>query len=232
MYGASMIDLQRLRQEPELVIGLLKKKDPSFDGIKLYELDEQVRKIRTEVEELRNKKNELAEQGKKGLTPELREQSKEVGAHLKEKEHILEIVLADFKKLYLHCPNIIMDSVPEGNKEENLVVKTHGEKPSFTFTPKNHVELGEKNKWFDFEAASRMAASNFALYKGDAVKIVYRLMLFMLNNAIKHGYSPVLPPYLINEKTLEGAGNFPRFQEEAYAVTKIDSFSPQLPKLT
>lgn len=213
-----MIDLVRLRQDPESVIALIRKKDPSFDGARLYNLDEEVRRLKTEVDTLRNQKNELARQGQKGITPELREQSKQLGEALKVREESLIKAEKEFKELYLRCPNIIVESVPEGNKESNLVVKQWGEKPSFAFAPKNHVELGAQHGWFDFEAAARMTGSNFALYKGQAVILIYKLMLFMLNNNIKHGFEPVLPPYLVNEKTLEGAGNFPRFKDEVYTI--------------
>lgn len=219
-----MIDLSRLRQDPKLILSLLKKKDPSFDGERLYTLDEEVRKIKTEVDDLRAQKNELARAGQKGITPELREQSKKLSEKLKEREETLQVLEKEFKHLYLLCPNIILESVPEGTKEENLVVKEWGDKPTFSFAPKNHVELGEKLGWFDFEAGARMAHSNFVLYKGDAVVLIYKLMLFMLTNNMKHGYFPVLPPYLVNEKALEGAGNFPRFKEEVYAIPADDLY--------
>lgn len=213
-----MIDLQRLRQDPRNTIDLLKKKDPSFNGERLFELDEVVRKLKTEVDMLRTQKNELARQGQKGITPELREQSKELSEQLKAQEEALARSEKEFMELYLFCPNIIVESVPEGNKEQNLVVKEWGEKPSFTFTPKHHADLAALHGWFDFEAAARMTGTNFALYKGDAVLLVYKLMFFMLNNNIQHGFQPILPPYLVNEKALVGAGNFPRFRDEMYAI--------------
>lgn len=213
-----MIDLTRLRQDPQTIVALIKKKDPAFDGMRLYTLDEEVRKLKTEVDTLRHQKNELAKQAQTGVTPELRERSKHISEELKKLDEELQKREKEFKQLYLYCPNIILDSVPEGGKEQNLVVKQWGEKPSFAFTPKNHVELGDLHGWFDFEAAVRMTGSNFALYKGAAVTLVYKLMLFMLQNNYKHGYLPVLPSYLVNEKALEGAGNFPRFKEEVYSI--------------
>ena len=219
-----MIDLHCLRQDPKGVVALLKKKDPSFDAQRLVVLDEEVRKLKIEVDELRAQKNELARQAKGGVTSELREESKRLGELLKEKEERLMRTEHSFKELYLYCPNIIMDSVPEGTQEQNEVVKVYGEKPTFSFEPKNHVELGEINQWFDFEAAAKMAGSNFALYKGDAVRLIYKLMLFMFNNSLEHGYYPILPPYLVNDKTLEGSGNFPRFKDDVYAIEKDDLY--------
>ena len=219
-----MIDLHRLRTDSETVLELLKKKDPSFDGKKLLELDKQVRDLKIEVDDLRREKNELAKMGQKGVTDELREKAKTLGKNLKEKEAELHKKDEEFTYLYLRCPNIIMDSVPEGTEEQNEVVKTYGEKPTFSFTPKNHVELGQINGWFDFEAAAKMSGSHFALYTGDAVMVVYKLMLYMLMHNTKQGYTQILPPFLVNEQALQGAGNFPRFKEEAYKVVDEDLY--------
>ena len=212
-----MIDLHRLRTDPR-VLELLRKKDPSFDAQRLFELDAEFRKAKMDVDELRARKNELAKQGPGGITPELRERSKSLSDELKHRETHLESVKKEFEELYLWCPNIIMDSVPEGTKDQNLAVREWSEKPSFTFEPKHHVELGEHNGWFDFEAAVRMTGSNFALYTNEAVTVIYKLLMFMYTTNLAHGFKPVLPPFLVNEKALEGSGNFPRFKDEVYAV--------------
>lgn len=213
-----MIDLALLREQPEHVIELLNKKEPSFDAKRLYELDKEVRALRANVEELRHKKNSLANQGKSGVTEELRAQSIEIGKALKEKEEALTLTEKKFKELYLSCPNIPIETLPEGGKEANQVVKIVGVKPTFDFPIKNHVELGEKLNWFDFKAAAMIAGSNFALYKGDAVKMLYALTMLMLRNNMKHGYNMILPSVLVNEKSLEVASNFPKFREQVYAV--------------
>lgn len=218
--GVTMIDLGLLREQPEKVIGLIKRKDPSYDAQKLYDWDIKLRALRQEVEELRRKKNELANQAKSGITDEIRGQSIQLGKELKSKESELEQLEADFKALYLFCPNIPEDSIPLGGKEANKVVKTWGQKKELNFPVRNHVELGTALGWLDFDAATRMTASNFALYKGDAVKIMYALTMMMLKNNIKHGFEPILPPYLVNEQSLTVASNFPKFKDQVYAVTE------------
>jgi len=215
-----MIDLGFLREHPEVTVALLKKKDPSFDAQALLDLDSKVRKVRHEVEELRHTKNELAQQGKAGVTPALREQSKEVSKTLKEKTTQLQELEPQFKQLYLLCPNILHDMVPEGTEKNNVVVKEVGSKPTFSFPIKNHLELGVQLGWLDFESAALMAGHNFALYKGQAVKLMYALTMFMLKNNMEHGFEPVLPPYLVNEKSLVVAGNFPKFKEQVYAISE------------
>lgn len=214
-----MIDLVLLRDNPELVFERVKRKDPQFSIEKLYALDKEVRSLGSSVEALRAEKNDLAKQGKAGVTEALKERSRDISAQLKGKEEQLTVLAEEFKALYLRCPNILSDDVQAGNKESNKVVKTVGKQPVYSFPLKNHVELGEALGWFDFEAAARMSGSNFALYKGDAVRLMYSLMIFMFNNNLKHGYSPVLPPYLVTEKSLEGASNFPKFKDDVYSVT-------------
>lgn len=213
-----MIDLELLRSNPQEVLARIAKKDPFFDGEKLRVLDQQVRQLTNYVEQLRHEKNQLADQGKQGITPELREQSRILTQTLKDKEHELQELTCVFKDIYLRCPNLILDDVPAGTKQDNKVIKVVGTKPEFNFALKNHVELGLLNGWFDFEAAARMTGSNFVVYKNKGVEVVYALMLFMLQNNMRHGYSPVLPPYLVNCKTLEGASTFPRFQDEVYKL--------------
>ncbi len=215
-----MIDLEQLRKHPEQIIARLHAKDPSFDGQLLYDLDIQLRDTRHTVEQLRNKKNELSKTARSGITPELREQSKEIGSQLKEQETDLEAIDKKFNELYLACPNIPDSDVPIGDKTKNKVVKEVGAQPSFSFPIKHHLDLAQNLDWLDFTTAAKLAGSNFALYKADAVKMVYALGMFMLKNNIAHGYEPVLPSVLVNEKSLQVAGNFPKFKDQVYAIAE------------
>ena len=212
-----MIDLALLRDQSHRIIELLTQKDPSFNAQLLLDLDAQVRKLKTEIEVLRQKKNELAKQGQSGISPEIRQQSIELGSQLKEKESEFAELEKQFAQLYLSCPNIPEADLPQGGKESNKVIKTWGQKPEFTFPIKNHVDLGQTLGWFDFAAATRMASSNFAFYKNDAVKMLYSLTMLMLKNNIKHGFTPMLPSALVNAKSLEVASNFPKFKDQVYA---------------
>lgn len=213
-----MIDLALLREYPDVVIALLKKKDPSYDTQALFDLDEQLRLLRQDVERLRCQRNELAAQGQAGVTLELREQSKTIGAALKEQGKKLEELEVQFQQLYLRCPNIPEKDLPAGNKESNVVHKVVGEQPKFSFPVKNHVELGEALGWFDFQAAAAMTGSNFALYRGDAVRMLYALTMMMFKNNMDHGYEPIIPPYLVTEESLTVASNFPKFKDQVYSI--------------
>ena len=215
-----MIDLAFLRENQELCTHLLLKKDPHFSIERLIELDLLLRAKKVAVEELRTEKNSFAKQAQSGITQEIREKSSALTQKIGAAEKELELLEKDFKDLYLTCPNIPFADLPSGNKESNTVIKIVGEKPEFNFTPLHHVDLGNALGWFDFAAATRMTGSNFALYKGDAVLLMYALTQLMLKNNMEHGFSPILPPYLVNEKSLEGTGNFPKFKDQVYNVTE------------
>jgi seryl-tRNA synthetase len=213
-----MIDLEFLRSSPAQAIALLAQKDPHFDTAKLIALDQRVRAVRAQTEHLRKQKNEYAKQGATQLTAELREQSQQISKQLAQEEQTLESIEKEFKLLYLSCPNIPEADLPHGGKEANKVVKVVGEKPTFTFPVKNHLELGTALGWLDFEVATKIAGSNFAFYKKDSAALVYALAMMMLKNNVEHGYEVVVPPALVNEKSLEVASNFPKFREQVYAV--------------
>jgi seryl-tRNA synthetase len=219
-----MIDLALLRENPAKIIELLRLKEPSFDAQKLFDLDVQVRKTRLDIEALRQRKNELAQQGKSGITDALRQESIEVSKKLKECEAVCETIEPEFKRLYLSCPNVPFADIPQGGKESNKVIKTFGKKPEFNFPVKNHLELGTQLGWLDFEAATVMTGSNFALYKNDGVKLMYALTMFMLKHNLKHGFDLVMPPYMVNEQSLIVASNLPKFRDQVYAVTEDKLF--------
>ncbi len=215
-----MIDLGFVRQHTEQFKQAVLKKDPTFQVDLFLELEKKYSTLKREIEFLRSEKNRLAKNAQRGVTPELRLESQNISHDLKDKEALFLEVEKEFNSLYLHCPNLPADDIPAGNKESNEIVKTIGSQPTFTFEPKNHVELGKHLGWFDFEAAARMTGSNFALYKGDAVRMLYSLTMMMLNNNLAHGYSPVLPPALVTEQSLINASNFPRFQDNVYQVAE------------
>jgi seryl-tRNA synthetase len=219
-----MVDLNLLRENPEIFSIVVRKKDPHFDVEQLIALDKKLRSIRSEVENLRSQKNELAKKGREGITPELRAQSMAISDALKHQENALIDVEKAFEQLYLMCPNFAHDSVPVGTVENNVIDRYHGTKPVYNFGLKNHVELGEKLGWFDFETATKLTGTNFALYKGNGVALLYSLAMFMLKHNNKHGFNFVLPSVLLNEKSLEVTGNFPRFKDQAFAVPADDLF--------
>lgn len=213
-----MIDLWLLRNKKEETIQALKKKDPAFDVALLCALDEQVRQLRLTIDDLRQKKNQLAQEAKSGVTEIVRARSIEIGKTLKEEEQALIKLEERFNQIYLTAPNIPDADLPAGGKESNRVIKSWGKIPNFDCIVKNHLELGQQLNWIDCAMAGRITGSNFIFYKGEAVKLIYALGMFMLKNNIKHGFQPMLPPLLVNEQALELSGNFPKFRDQVYSI--------------
>lgn len=213
-----MIDLVALRENQKVIRPLIALKDPSFPTDKLIELDAQVRELRMAIESLRQQKNVLAKQAQGGVTDEVRAASIKVSKELKEKEVLFEKIHAEFQAIYLACPNVPAPDLPKGGKSANKVVRTIGEKPVFSFSVKNHLDLATAQGWLDFETASTIAGSSVALYKGDAVRLLYGLTMMMLKNNIEHGFTPFLPSVLVNERSLTVSSNFPKFRDEVFAI--------------
>lgn len=219
-----MIDLEKLRTAPEETLALLKRKDPAFDGALLLDMDIRLRSLKTDVENLRKQKNDLAREGKTGVTQELKDRSISISKQLKVQEIELEALKEQFEALYLTCPNIPFEDIPLGGKSSNKVVRMYGEKKTYSFQVKNHVQLGEELGWFDFRSGGIITGSNFPFYQKDAVKLIYSLASFMLKNNIKHGFEPMLPAALVNATSLQVSGVFPKFREQVYHVTADDLY--------
>lgn len=213
-----MIDLNLLREHTEQTKDLIMRKEPSFNVDGLIKLDHDARSIRAEVEAVRQEKNTLAAQGAQGITQELREKAQHLGKALKEKEDALKKIEEELKALWLACPNLPNADLPLGNKEANKPVRHHGEKQAFSFQPKHHLDLNQKNRWFDLEAAATLSGALFVLYLEQGAKAMYALTRMMLRNNAKHGFKPVIPPVLIGEKAMYNSGNLPKFAGDYYSL--------------
>jgi seryl-tRNA synthetase len=215
-----MIDLHILRKEPDKIKKQILKKEPTFNVDKLITLDEQVREITAQIEDLRKKRNEISRQREQGVTSEEREESIKIGKQIKTKEKELETKIHDFNAIALSCPNIVQDDVPLGDKENNKVVTEVGSKQKFDFEPKNHLELNEKNGWFDLKSATKMSGANFVIYKSAGTKVLYALTNLMIKNNVKYGFEPIMLPYLVNEQVLVNSGNLPKFKDDFYEINE------------
>ena len=122
-------------------------------------------------------------------------------------------------------PNLTRDEVPTGKSEEdNVTVKTWGEKPQFDFEPKPHWELGEQLGILDLERAAKLSGARFAVYMGAGARLERALISFMLDiHTQKHGYTEVLPPFMVNSKSLFGTGQLPKFAEDLFRCSDADA---------
>lgn len=215
-----MLDIQFIRENPELVQEKSKQKGYDVDIPKLLELDKQRRNDLSAVEALRQQRNVNADQIKQsqGKPPvALIEHGKVLKANLNEIEGRLEKTEQEFLDLLKKVPNMPLDDVPVGaSEDENQVAKTVGEPPKFGFTPKTHAEIAEARGWLDKERAAKVTGSRFAYLKGDLVKLQFAIVQFVISRLTDEAFIrevaqqndlqvstkpfvPVLPPLMLRE---------------------------------
>ena len=228
-----MIDIKLIRKEPEKVKELLARRDPVYaERIdELLTVDRERRTLLTEMEQLKAKRNKLSKEigklfkeGNREEALKIKAEVEEISEKAKQLERDLKDVEERFQKLILSIPNIPHPSVPVGEDEnDNVVVRYWGEKPRFDFEPAPHWEIGEKLGILDFERATKLAGSRFVVYRKWGAKLERALINFMLDlHTQEHGYEEVIPPFLVNTKTMTGTGQLPKFEEDLYKIENED----------
>jgi seryl-tRNA synthetase len=178
-----MIDIQFVRDNPELVTQKSKQKGYEVDIKRLLELDTERRTRMTQAEELRRRRNEQAAELKQGRPSE---EQIATGRQLKEElaklEQELDGIEGEYIALLKAVPNMPLDDVPVGaSEDENVVVKQVGQAPQFDFEPKNHAQIAEAKGWLDKERAAKVVGSRFAYLRGDLVKLHYAMINYAMN---------------------------------------------------
>lgn len=223
-----MIDVKRLRQDPEGSRALLARRlDPATDALldRIVALDRNRRELLVRAESLKAERNAASEEvarlkkAKEDAT-ELLARLKASGEEVKALDAELRAVDEALDAELLSVPNFLHESVPDGPAEKNVVVRSWGTVPSFDFAPKPHWELGESLGILDLPAGAKVAGSGFPLMKGQGAKLVRALANFMLDlHTTEHGYTEVAPPYLVNAASARGTGQLPKFADELYTIT-------------
>ncbi|MCU0276227.1 MAG: serine--tRNA ligase [Acidobacteria bacterium] len=220
-----MLDTHFVRNNLELVKKKVEAKGVPFAEDRFSAMDLLRRQLLARSEELKGRKNKLAKETgflKKSGAPtrEMELQSIELSKQIADGEKDLTALEAEFQDFLLSIPNLFHDSVPVGHDAgANEVVREWGEKPRFDFVPKPHWELGETAGSLDFARAAKVSGSRFAVYFDNLAKLERVLLQFMLDvHTGEHGYREVLPPFLVNEASLVGTGNLPKFKADLFKV--------------
>ena len=226
-----MIDINLLREDSKTIAGSLK--DRGFDlDIKQYESLEKDRKvIQVKTQELQEQRNQFSknigiEKGKGNDASDLMSQVNIISDTLKELEGQLTTIQISLNQFLLNIPNIPHESVPNGNSEkDNVVVKEYGKPQNFSFKIKDHVDVG-LNHGLDFELGSKISGARFAVMKGNIARLHRAIGQMMLDVQIQeHGYEECYTPYLVNEESLIGTGQLPKFSEDLFKTSKGDDDS-------
>jgi len=224
-----MIDPKLIRHETQIVLDSLSKRKNDFELDDYLLAEEASRKIQTEVENLRSTKNKLT---KKIGSSQLDEKAKgkivdevhEINDSLKDSEAKLEGLSVEVRDLSLQLPNILHESVPEGDDEnDNVVIRERGEIREFNFEPKDHTQLGEESGRIDFQSASKISGSRFAVIIDRYAQLHRSLIHFMLDVQTNvNGYTEYYVPSIIRSECLEGTGQLPKFAEDQYKIENDD----------
>ncbi|MDR0827720.1 MAG: serine--tRNA ligase [Desulfovibrio sp.] len=224
-----MLDIKVLQHEPERVRKALEARGARIDMAEFAALDEQRRVLIARSEELRRERNAVS--ARVGALKRKGEDATEiiarvgsVNAGIKDLEGELDLVQERLHDWILRLPNIPHASVPVGRDEnDNPEFSRFGVAPVFAFPPKEHWELGEVLGGLDFERGAKLSGSRFVLYKGWAARLERALANFFLDVHIQeHGYTEMLPPLMVNSKTMTGTGNLPKFAEDLFRIADSD----------
>lgn len=220
-----MIDVKRIVEDKKNIgKALLKrmdKKELDLDSIeKLYN---QRKKLQTEYDTKRAEQNsynqKMANVEKDGVEfTKLLEELKKKSEQIKGIEEELKTVEAGLKERLDVLPNIPQEDVQEGGKEKNEVIKEVGEKPIFTYSIKDHVQLGKDLDIFDFDRATKISGNNFSMYKGLGARLEWALINYFIESHLEDGYEMIIPPNLVVEDSAYVAGQLPKFKEDVYWV--------------
>ncbi len=218
-----MLDIQRIRNNPEEVRLALQKRLYEVDFTELLSWDQQRRSIISQSEELKAKKNKVSAQIpvliKQGtdVNP-LKAEMKEISDRIKVMDDELKTVEAKINDFLAVLPNIPADDVIAGGKENNKVIRTFGEKPEFNFEPKNHVDLVTSLGLIDYERGAKIGGNGFWVYTGDGALLEWALLNYFIEEHLKDGYQFMLPPHILTYQCGYTAGQFPKFADDVFKI--------------
>ena len=226
-----MIDINLLREDSKEVAKLLKQRGFDLDILKYESLEKDRKVIQVKAQELQGQRNQFSknigiEKGKGNDASDLMTQVNIIAETLKELESQLVIIQLALTQFLLDIPNIPHDSVPNGiTEKENKVVKEYGEPRNFNFEVKDHVDVGV-NHGLDFELGSKLSGARFVCMKGNMARLHRAIGQMMLDvQTQEHGYEECYTPYLVNEESLIGTGQLPKFSEDLFKTSKGDEDS-------
>ncbi len=225
-----MLDLKLIRSDPERVKAALARRGAAAQVDELLALDARRRELLPRIEGAQAERKTISKQiGEAKQRGE--EASEQMAAVAELKQAIdsgkaeLEQVDADLQRVATALPNLPDPDAPEGMTEEDAVVlREEGERPSFDFEPRDHLEIGSELDLIDMEAGARVSGSRFAYLKGDLVLLELALVRFALDLVREEGHEPVVPPVLVREEALVGTGFLPGDRDQIYEVPKDELF--------
>lgn len=228
-----MIDKNIIRENIKILQDALKNRNISNIDINLiYDLDQKVKNLTFKIDELNKQRNDLSKEIQtyiKSNDSTKVEQIKNNVSNIKKEIDTLtenQSILTDqLEQMLLMIPNIPDKSVPIGKDEnDNVEIKKYGEPTKFDFEPLAHWDLAVKNNLVDFERATKITGSRFVIYKNNGSKLIRALQAFTLDYHAKNNYTEFSMPVIVNEKSLYGTGNLPKFKEDLFKIENTNYY--------
>lgn len=226
-----MLDIKKIRVNADEVREGLKKRGITGVVEKIQGIDEKRRELIVKTEGLKAKRNEVSKQ-----IPKLKKEGKDVSETLAEMKKVAEDIKAidadlavldkELESILLATPNLPHEDVPIGDSDEdNIEMRKWGEPRSFAFEPQAHWDIGTGLGILDFETAGKVTGARFTFYKGLGSRLERSLISFMIDtHTLESGYEEVFPPFMVNRGSMQGTGQLPKFEEDAFSVNNTDYF--------
>jgi seryl-tRNA synthetase len=223
-----MLDIRLIRKDRAAIEAKLKTKDPQIDLSRVCELDHQIRECKTKVESLKAKRNEYSQK-----IGELKRKGQDVSALMAEVansaeeihqlDHQTKRLEEEFIQELARLPNLPMDDIKVSqDPKDNVVIKEVGQKPTFSFPFKNHVELNERLHLFDFKRGAKISGAGWPVYRDMGARLEWALLQYMIEIHIKNGFKQCIPPLLVRPDIMFGSGQLPKFDSQLFKINDPD----------
>lgn len=226
-----MLDIKKIVEEKEIIKEKVVSKGCAPELVdRACELDEKRRTLTYNVEALKMKKNtvskEIPKLKKEGKDVEpIFEEMKNLNDEIKKIDDELSQISEELKTILLKIPNAPADVVPVGKDDsENKEMRKWGEPRKFDFEHKAHWDIGEDLDILDFKRGAKISGARFTVYKGLGAKLERAVINFFLSTHTEHGYTEIMPPYIVNRASMTGTGQLPKFEEDAFNLRNNDTF--------
>ena len=225
-----MLDIKQIRADKDAIEKKLRTKDSTVDLSLILKLDEEIRKSKTKVEQLKAKRNTHSKQigslkkaGKYEEAEKIKTEVAQFAEEIHTLDHFIQTSEKEFFKELACCPNLPMEDVKVSDDiSDNVILKEIGEKKEFTFPFKNHLELNEKLQLFDFQRGAKISGTGWPIYKGLGARLEWALINYMLSVHIKNGFTQWIPPLLVRENTVFASSQLPKFENQQFKIKDDD----------
>lgn len=225
-----MLDIRRIRQNPQELAEAMARRHKPMDVAQFLQADEQRRGLLTQVEQLKNQRNEeskrIAIMKRNGESPQpIMDAMRQVGERIAEFDAQVAAIDAELEAFLLTIPNIPQEDVPEGEDERgNQEQRRWGDPRAFAWEPKPHWDIGTDLKILDFETAAKVTGARFTFYRGLGARLERSIINFFMDTHASRGYEEVLPPYMVNRATMIGTGQLPKFEEDMFKAAPTEYY--------